>query len=143
MPSAAAVIACALALLGRADSSMPPIVLVDAPPRHASIQTEAFVSPPDRHIYIVTSSPVFRDALATRSVCSRSIAMKKIASILVHEEWHMLHGTSEEDAYIAQLSALLRMGVSPDNLVYKGVHRSMLAVLKKKKQKPDLVLASK
>ena len=54
MSSAAAIITCALALLGRSERSMPPITLVEAPPKHASVQTEAFVSLPDPHIYVVT-----------------------------------------------------------------------------------------
>jgi hypothetical protein len=143
MSSAAAIITCALALLGRSERSMPPITLVEAPPKHASVQTEAFVSLPDPHIYVITSSPTFRDAMQSRSVCSESAPLKKLASILIHEEWHILHGRDESGAYYAQLTTLIRLGVPPDNMVYRGVQRSMLAVLKKKNQKPDLVLAGK
>jgi hypothetical protein len=143
MSSAAAIITCALALLGRSERTMPRITLVEAPPKHASIQTEAFVSLPDPHIFVVTSSPTFRDAMASRSACSESGPLKKLASILVHEEWHLLHGSDESGAYYAQLTALIRLGVPPDNNLYRGVQRSMLAVLKKKNQKPDLVLAGK
>jgi hypothetical protein len=141
MQSAAAIVACALALLGRSEKSMPPITLVEAPPKHASIQAEAFVSLPDPRIYVVTSSPTFLEAMRARSSCSESPVMKKLASILVHEEWHIRHGRDESGAYYAQLTALLRLGVPPDNNVYRGVQRSMQAVLKKKNQKPDLVLA--
>lgn len=141
MSSAAAVVACALSLLGRSERTMPPITLVEAPPKHASIQAEAFVSLPDPHIYLVTSSPTFRDAMAGRSTCSESATMKKLASILAHEEWHVRHGSDESGAYYAQLITLLRLGVPPDNNVYRGVQRSMQAVLKKRDRKPDLVLA--
>ena len=145
MSSAAAIITCALSLLGRSERSMPPITLVEAPPKHASIQTEAFVSLPEPRIFVVTSSPTFRDAMAVRarSTCSESAPLKKLASILVHEEWHVLHGSDESGAYYAQLTALIRLGVPPDNNLYRGVQRSMLAVLKKKNQKPDLILAGK
>lgn len=143
MSSAAAIITCALALLGRSERTMPPITLVEAPPKHASIMTEAFVSLPEPRIFVVTSSPTFRDAMASRSACSESAPLKKLASILVHEEWHLRHGSDESGAYYAQLTALIRLGVPPDNMVYRGVQRSMLAVLKKKNQKPDLVLAGK
>ena len=141
MSSAVAVVACALTLLGRSEKSMPPITLVEAPPKHASIQAEAFVSLPHRHIYVVTSSPTFRDAMASRSSCNESMPFRKLASILAHEEWHVLHGRDEGGAYYAQLTTLLRLGVPPDNNVYRSVQRSMLAVLKKRDQKPDLILA--
>lgn len=143
MQSAAAIIVCALSLLGRSERTMPPITLVEAPPKHASIQAEAFVSLPDPHIYVVTSSPTFIEAMRSRSSCSESSVMKKLASILVHEEWHLLHGTDESGAYYAQLTALLRLGVPPDNNVYRGVQRSMNSVLKKRDRKPDLVLAGR
>ena len=143
MLSAAAVIACALSVLGRSEQSMPPIVVVQAPPKHASIQAEAFVSLPDPHIYIVGTSPTFLDAMAARSGCKESGTMKKLASILVHEEWHLRNGTDESGAYYAQLTTLLTLGVPPDNNMYRSVQRSMLAVLKKKNRKPDLVLAGK
>lgn len=143
MQSAAAIVACALSLLGRSERTMPPITLEEAPPKHASIQAEAFVSLPDPHIYVVTSSPTFRDAMALRSSCSESATMKKLASILAHEEWHILHGKDESGAYYAQLTTLLRLGVPPDNNLYRSVQRSMQAVLKKRDRKPDLVLAGR
>jgi hypothetical protein len=143
MSSAAAIIACALSLLGRSERTMPPITLVEAPPKHASIQADAFVSLPDPHIYVVMSSPTFRDAMASRSSCSESATMKKLASVLAHEEWHIRNGADESGAYYAQLTTLLRLGVPPDNNVYRSVQRSMQAVLKKRKQKPDLVLAGR
>jgi len=143
MQSAAAIIACALSLLGRSERTMPPITLVEAPPKHASIQAEAFVSLPDPHIYVVTTSPTFQEAMRSRSSCSENSVMKKLSSILAHEEWHLLHGTDESGAYYAQLTTLLRLGVQPDNSVYLGVQRSMLAVLKQRNKKPDMVLAGR
>ena len=85
MPSAVAVVACALSLLGRSEKSFPPITLVEAPPKHASIQADAFVSLPNPHIFVVTSSPTFLDAMASRSSCRESAPMKKRASLLAHE----------------------------------------------------------
>lgn len=143
MQSAAAVIACALALLGRSEKSMPSITLVEAPPKHGSIQADAFVSLPDPRIYVVTTSPTFLDARASRSTCSNSDPLKKLASVLMHEEWHIRNGSDESGAYYAQLTTLLRLGVPPDNNTYRSVQRSMQAVLKKKNQKPDLVLAGR
>jgi hypothetical protein len=59
----------------------------------------------------------------------------------MHEEWHIRNGSDESGAYYAQLTTLIRLGVQPDNNTYRGVQRAMQAVLKKKNQKPDLVLA--
>ena len=141
MSSAVAVIACALSLLGRSEKSMPPITLVEAPPKHASIRAEAFVSLPEARIFVVTTSETFQDAMKSRSTCSESAPLKKLASILMHEEWHIRNGSDESGAYYAQLTTLIRLGVQPDNNTYRGVQRAMQAVLKKKNQKPDLVLA--
>jgi hypothetical protein len=142
MPSAAAIIACALTLLGRSERTMPPIVLVDHAPSHASAGVEAFVSLPDPNIYVVTSSPVFQEAQASRAPCGDPEAVKKLASILAHEEWHILHGSDERGAYLAQLTTLLRIGVLPDKALYTSVTRAMLRVMKSQNQKPDMLVAS-
>jgi hypothetical protein len=141
MPSAATVVACALALLGRSTNTMPPIELVDVVPKDASAEVEAFVRPPGNTIYLVTSSPVFREAQRSRAECGDWFALQKLASILAHEEWHVRHGSDEKGAYQAQLTTLLRIGVAPDKAVYTSVLRSMLAVLKKRDEKPEMVLA--
>ena len=143
MPTAAAVVACALALLGKSERMMPKIVLLDVAPQHASAQAEAFVSLPDPNIYLVTSSPVFRAAMESRTSCGQPMVLKKLASIIAHEEWHVRHGNDERGAYEAQLSTLLRLGVAPDTSLYVSVVRSMLAVLKKRNQKPEMVLAER
>ena len=62
MPTAVAIVACALAMLGSSERNFPPIELVDTIPIDVSLQAEAFVRPPDKTIYVVTSSPVFRVA---------------------------------------------------------------------------------
>jgi hypothetical protein len=143
MPSAATIVACALALLGRSEATLPPIVLVDAIPIEASARVEAFVRPFDDRIHLLTTSPVFREAQIRRSECGDSVALKKLASIIIHEEWHVRHGPDERGAYEAQLSTLLRLNVQPGSALYGGVTRSMLAVLKKRNQKPEMVLAAR
>jgi hypothetical protein len=143
MPTAVAIVACALAMLGRSERNFPPIELVDTIPIDVSVQAEAFVRPPARTIYLVTSSPMFRVAQKSRAECGDYFAVKKLASILAHEEWHVKNGSDERGAYQAQLTALSLMGVAPDNSLYTGVVRSMQAVLKKKAATPDLVLAAK
>lgn len=141
MPTATALVACALALLGKSERTMPRIELVDVAPMEASAQVEAYVRPDDATIYLVTSSPVFRAALASNAECGDWGALKKLASIIAHEEWHVRHGSDERGAYHAQLTTLIRIGVAPDNALYTSVVRSMQAVLKKRNQKPEMVLA--
>jgi hypothetical protein len=141
MPSAATIVICALALLGRSTNSMPPIELVDVVPNDASPQVEAYVRLPGKTIYLVTSAPVFREAQQSSAECGGALALKKLASILAHEEWHIRHGADEKGAYQAQLIALLLVGVEPGSALYTSVVRSMQAVLKKRNAKPEMVLA--
>jgi len=143
MPTAVTIVACALALLGRSERTFPPIELMDVVPHDVSVQADAFVRPPGRTIYVVTSSFAFREAQSRRAECGDYFALKKLASILAHEEWHVLHGGDERGAYEAQLSTLIRMGVSPGDRLYTTVVRSMKTVLEKKAEKPDLVVAAR
>jgi hypothetical protein len=141
MPTAAAVVACALALLGKSEAKLPRIALVDSVPKEASAQVEGYVRESDKTIYLVTTSPVFVAAMRSRAECGDPVAVKKLASIIAHEEWHVRHGMDERGAYHAQLTTLLSIGVAPDNALYTSVVRSMMAVLKKKNAKPEMVLA--
>jgi len=120
MLSAAAVLVCVLNLLGR---PMPPIVLLDRHPADASPNAEAFVRHHPDTIYLLTTTSVFADARR-----GERQAWKKLASILVHEEWHLRHGPDERGAYRAQLIELLRLGETPSRPNYRGVVRAMLAV---------------
>jgi hypothetical protein len=131
MSSAEAVLACVLSLLGRSTDDMPPIQLVSEAPVHASEHVEAYVRPHDPRIYVVTSTTVFKDAQTVGVRCGLP-AHNKLASILAHEEWHLRHGSDERGAYHAQLMALIRLGVPGDSELYRGVQRSMLAVLEAK-----------
>ena len=144
MSSAAAVVTCALALLGESERTMPRMELVDVPPIGTSAQVEAFVRGPDRTIYLVTSSVVFQEAMRAREKCGDIMSIRKLASIIAHEQWHVEHGPDERGAYQAQLTTLIRIGVNPGTALYAGVVRSMQAVLKKQRaEKPELVLAGK
>ena len=142
MSSAAAIVACALALLGESERTMPRIELVDVPPIGTSAQVEAFVRHADRTIYLVTSSQVFQEAMRAREPCGDRLSVRKLASILAHEEWHIEHGPDERAAYEAQLTTLIRIGVLPGSGLYASVVRSMQAVLKKQRHdRPDIVVA--
>ena len=128
MWSAATVLVCALDLLGRSAQSLPPIELIASAPPEATLHVEAFVRPQTNTIYLLTSSDVFRTAQRSRQRCGAREAVKKLASIIVHEEWHVRHGADEEGAYAAQLTELSRLGVSPGSALHYSVTRSMMAV---------------
>jgi hypothetical protein len=145
LSAASAALVCALTALNRTASTLPPIEILDAPPPYVSVGTEAFVD--NGKIYIIGSSAVVRYA-AGRSDgrCGDLFAVKKLASILVHEEWHLTHPGDERGAYYRQLIALQEMGVTPGHAVYRDVQLSMQRVLelhKRARNKPDLVMAGR
>ncbi len=78
--------------------------------------------------YVSTCLPVFQTVQHSRDKCGDFNAARKLASILVHEEWHVRNGPDEEGAYAAQLTTLMRLGAGPGNPVYGEVARSRAAV---------------
>jgi hypothetical protein len=133
--SAAAVLACALSMLGRSERHFHPINLIDAAPLGVSPNAEGFVTRDPGTIYLLTSSAVFRDVTASRSFCAPREAVAKIASIIVHEEWHLRNGADERGAYQAQLTALAALGFGESSRVNWAVRRSMMA----RPQKPPQI----
>jgi hypothetical protein len=129
MAAAASVLVCALELLSGTVRELPPIHLVDTLPIDANAGVEGFVRLDPPAIFLVTSSPAFRDAAAAEYRCGHRMALRKIASIIVHEFWHVKHGADERGAYEAQLMALVRMNAGPHTPMYEGVARSMRHVL--------------
>ena len=145
MWSAAAVLRCALSMLGRGASTLPPIVFLEVPPPHASPNVEAFVGESDDTIYLITSAPAFQAARRSHHVCGDPPALKKLASIIVHEEWHVRHGSDERGAYDAQLMALRApLRVDPDSSLFLSVRRSRDVAVKAQERagSPVAVLAS-
>jgi len=143
MWSAASVLACTLSVLGRSEASMPRIELIDVAPPEVSVGAEAFVRRDTGTIYLITSSNVFQDALS-RGDCNESVVMRKLASILAHEEWHVRHGADEKGAYEYQLITLIRLGEQPGSGVFRSVQASMLRILEARKRgKPERMLASR
>jgi hypothetical protein len=55
------------------------------------------------------------------------IESSAIASVLVHEEWHLRHGSDEQGAYLAQLTALAAIGA--DSATLYSVRRSLQDVV--------------
>ena len=134
MWSAATVLVCALNLLGRSAQTFPPIEFTAVAPPGASPHVEAFVHPESRHIVLVTTSAVFREAQAADRRCGAPMALRKLASIIVHEEWHVRRGADERGAYYAQLTALVMMGSHPGSPLHGAVTRSMLAVAERERR---------
>ena len=130
MWTAETVLVCALALLPRQATGFPPIVLLDSRPADVSVNAEAFVRRGDPRIYLLTDTPSFRRARQATHRCDELQALRKIASVVVHEEWHVRHPGDERGAYDAQLMALLATGAAPGNPLFAEVRRSMRAALR-------------
>jgi hypothetical protein len=141
MWTAAAALVCALGVLNRSEASLPRIEILDEAPAFVSMGAEAFVQRNPDVIYIIASSTVVREAATTRGECGDHLAVKKLASILIHEEAHLRHGADEERAYQRQLIALIQLGLGPESRVYRDVHKSMLAVLEFRKRSAPTLLA--
>jgi hypothetical protein len=127
MITAAAVVVCALDLLGRSTGSTVPIRFLDVPPANASANVEAFVIRNPDTMYLVTSTAAFRDAMRGPGEPGHLDGCRKIASVIVHEEWHLRYGDDEEGAYIAQITALMRLNAA--TIMLTGVRQSMAAAL--------------
>jgi hypothetical protein len=135
MGPSAAVLVCALELLGRSRATAP-VVLIESPPPHASSNVEAFVTRDPDTIYLITTTAAFRDAMADPWGTRRRESCRKVASIIVHEEWHLRFGADERGAYLAQLTALQVLGAESQTI--GGVRRAMAAVLNRAPAAPPV-----
>jgi hypothetical protein len=95
------VLVCALALLGRSERTFPPVEFVDHAPFGVSASAQAYVHGPDARITLITSTEAFTNARRTLYPCTDVAAIREIAGVLAHEEWHVRHGPDEESAYNA------------------------------------------
>jgi hypothetical protein len=129
--TAASVFVCALSLLGRRPQTFPPTELVETAPPGVSPLAAAYISREggDARIVLITSTWAFMNARRSQSQCSDVDAIREIAGVLAHEEWHIRHGDNEEGAYDAQLTALLLVGTPLDGALFHKVKRSKDAVL--------------
>jgi hypothetical protein len=57
--------------------------------------------------------------------CGASLAHRKIASVLLHEEFHVTHPGDEAGAYMSQLTALAAMGAPQGHPLYSEVRQAM------------------
>jgi hypothetical protein len=132
MWSAASILVCAMDLLSGHQKSLPPIELVAASPAELSVTAEGFVVSGQPTIYILTSSETFRHARQGFRLCGQSENISKLASIIVHEEWHARHGADEREAYAAQLTTLAMLGAGVGTPLYNGVRQAMVHVMRDK-----------
>jgi hypothetical protein len=140
MLSATAVVLCALELLGRPPGSTVPIKFLHSPPPGVSQNAEAFVVRNPDTIYPITSAPAFRDAMRVQDMRENLDVFRKVASIIVHEEWHLKNGPNEQGAYLAQLTTLGALGANSP--VVTSVRLSMAAaVAAQKRRRPELLMA--
>jgi len=136
MSAQAFVLACALGLLGRSPDRFAPIRIIEMPPADVSANAQGFVNRAEGAIYLVASAPAFRVAESAQSTpwgrgrCVEHVALKMIASVIVHEQWHLTHGHDEKAAYQLQLRTLVELGLGPDTTAFRSVARAMRVVLK-------------
>jgi hypothetical protein len=134
--TAEAVLVCALTLLGRSEASFPPIAFVSEVPGDVSAAAEAFARVNDRRIFVITSSPLFQRLQRGPNRCGDLDSVRKLASVLIHEEAHVVKSASESDAYAAQLTSLAALGAGPGHPTYSEVRRSMRQALSRRRPEP-------
>jgi hypothetical protein len=140
MWTAETVLVCALNLLHRSAHSFPPIEFVSTRPAYISGNAEAYVLEGDRRIHLVTATAAFERARRAAHKCGELQALRKIASVLVHEEWHVRNGSDERGAYIAQLRTLVDLDAGPGNPLFTEVRRSMrFAISARRPKDPSAV----
>ncbi len=127
MWSIQAVFVCALTMLGRSEANFPPVEFIQSVPFGVSRSVEAYVLSDERRIVLVTSTWAFDEAQRAQYRCSAIDAVRHIAGVLAHEEWHLRHGGDEEGAYDAQLTTLRSLGAS--DTLYNNVKRSKQRVV--------------
>jgi len=132
--SAATVFVCALELLGRAEASFPPVELVEKAPPGISALATGYALLAEQRIVIITSTAAFMQARRAPERCNSVEALREIAGVLAHEEWHVRHGPDEESAYNAQLTALLAVGARQESALYHEVLKARLAVIAKSRR---------
>ena len=134
MWTAETVFVCALTLLHRRVDSFPPIEFVANRPQYVSANADAYVPIGEARIYLITTSRAFARAQRALYRCGELNALRKIASVLVHEDWHVRNGSDEEGAYAAQLTTLVSLDAGPGHPLYTEVTRSMRATLRRPRE---------
>jgi hypothetical protein len=126
--SAEAVLVCALGLLGRSEQSFPAVEFVEHVPLGVSASAQGYALYTEARIVLVTSTSAFTEARRATDRCGNVVALREIAGVLAHEEWHVRHGPDEQGAYDAQLIALLSVDAGQDSPLFHSVMRAKQAV---------------
>jgi len=121
------VFACALDVLGRGAATFPPVRFIAHPPPGVSRLAQGYALPDTGEIVLITSTEAFTQA--QKSGCKDPDAVREVASVIAHEEWHLRHGPDEGGAYDAQLMALLIAGENMDGPLFHKIKQAKLAVL--------------
>jgi hypothetical protein len=132
--TAETVFVCALSLLGRTPQSFPPVEFVAKAPPGVSAMAAAYTLYEDNHIVIITSTPAFATLQRDKDRCRDLDALREVAGWLAHEEWHVRHGSDEEGAYSAQLTALLLAGAEQGGPLYNKVVKAKFLVTSTRKR---------
>lgn len=130
-----AVFTCALELLGRPQASAPRVELIERVPPGISALATGYVLLTEKRIVLITSTPAFVQARHASERCGDVEAIREIAGVFVHEEWHLTHGVDEAGAYDAQMIALLQTGANADSRLFHKIKQTKLAVLAGAKRK--------
>lgn len=129
MWTAATVLTCALQLLGRSDATFPRVELIEKVPPGISPLATGYVLTAEKRIVVITSTAAFTRARRATYRCGDVEAVRDIAGVLAHEEWHLLHGGDEEEAYNAQIIALLAAGADANSSLVHKIMQVKQAVL--------------
>jgi hypothetical protein len=135
--SAEAVLVCALELLGRSEPGFPAVEFVEHVPAGVSASAEGYAFYAEARIVLVTSTSAFTKARRASYRCGDVEAIREIAGVLAHEEWHVRHGPDEQGAYDAQLIALLYVDAGQNGPLFHKVMRAKQAVSDASKRPPD------
>jgi hypothetical protein len=104
-------------ILAGLDGTDLPITLARVAPASASTGVEAWTSYGAdgnvEQIFVYTGSDMFRCARWPFGMRQCQI---RLASVLVHEAWHLEHGRDEADAYEAQIAFLMRNGAATEHV---------------------------
>ena len=122
------VVSCALELLRRPPNTLPPIVVADRPP-DASRDAVAFVRTGMSMIFLVRDGATLVEAQHASRRCGALAALRSLAGMIIHEEWHVNHGGDERGAYQAQLLVLMSLGAENGSSELNAAMRAMRTAL--------------
>jgi len=116
---------------GIPEKDQPQVIEVAHRAPELSAGAEAYHIADDPRVYVLTDTVTYKNAKARQPD-----ALKKLASIIAHEDTHISNGPDEAAAYARQLDVLRRLNASPQMI--QGVERALDSVVKQqqKKKKP-------